>query len=414
MSKEQNSYSEKCFSDEVIDENCFVGIHFKDGNFDIKYPLGYRISEDEKENKKDIVNLIKVLHHYRKNDKTNSHTKNKLDKDVDFPLYAYLFVYNWYLKNGYYVPKETIYKKGTNGKINWNSTIKMTKPSINNNNVIYLDFIVRKTNYNENELISVINRFCVYKSYEKIGCLFFKKKPKNEKIKPNNYLYISTLTKKIAQTFNDEERELFINMKKILESECNSSNEKEYYFGTKNFNLIWEKMIDDVYGNNSVNKSPQSHPHIYWNINNSNRKNITLRPDTIMIHPAIQDKIFVLDAKYYKAGADLKEGNMPNGESILKQIVYAQKLEHLDKQNNTSHKIYNAFLLPYGKTENENNLVPLGKTTEDWYDEESIKEKEYLQIRAIRLDTKSLMYNHSVATTETLSSLAELIQETTK
>ena len=37
MSKEQNLYSEKCFSDEVIDENCFVGIHFKDGNFDIKY-----------------------------------------------------------------------------------------------------------------------------------------------------------------------------------------------------------------------------------------------------------------------------------------------------------------------------------------------------------------------------------------
>ena len=81
---------------------------------------------------------------------------------MDFPLYAYLFVYNRYLKNGYYVPKETIYTKGTNGKINWNRTIKMTKPSINNNNVIYLDFIVRKTNYNENELISVINRFCRY------------------------------------------------------------------------------------------------------------------------------------------------------------------------------------------------------------------------------------------------------------
>ena len=75
-----------------------------------------------------------------------------------------------------------------------------------------------------------------------------------------------------------------------------------------------------------------------------------------------------------------------------------------------SHKIYNAFLLPYGKTENENNLVPLGKTTEDWYDEEILKQNEYLQIRAIRLDTKSLMYNHSVANDETLSFLVELIK----
>ena len=79
-------------------------------------------------------------------------------------------------------------------------------------------------------------------------------------------------------------------------------------------------------------------------------------------------------------------------------------------QDNRSHKIYNAFLLPYGKTENENNLVPLEKTTEDWYDEAIIKEKEYLQIRAIRLDTKSLMYNHSVANDETLSFLVELIK----
>lgn len=43
-------------------------------------------------------------------------------------------------------------------------------------------------------------------------------------------------------------------------------------------------------------------------------------------------------------------------------------------------------------------------------DETTIKEKEYLQIRAIRLDTKSLMFNHSVANDEKLSFLAELIK----
>ncbi len=321
-------------------------------------------------------------------------------------------VYSWYLKNGYYVPREVIFKKGGNGKVNWSRTIKTTKPAINNNNIVYLDTVIRTQNYNDEELVAIINRFCVYKSYEKIGCLFSGKRPKKEKIRAKNKLFINVLNKKIDSTFNDEERELFVNMKKILVQESNQTSDREFYFGTTNFNLVWEKMLDDLYGNNSVNHSAESHPHIYWNSNEfSKPKNLTLRPDTIMIHPKREDKIYILDAKYYKAGANLDDGNLPGGESILKQIVYAQKLKMNDKKSISHHKIYNAFLLPYGKLDGEENLLPLGSTSEDWYSDEEMSANEHLKIRAIRLDTKKLMYNHKSADESVFTALADLIEK---
>ncbi len=414
MAGVDSNFAEKCSPQEALYDTSFVGVHFLDGKFEIKYPLGYRLSliEDKKQCRKDIINLIRVLRHYRSQDKVKRESQEAFSLDTNFPLYAYIFVYNWYLRNGYYIPREVIYKIGTGGKVNWSRTIKTTNPAINNNNVVYLDTVVRKQNYNDEEIIAIINRFCVYKSYEKIGCLFSNKRPKKENVKAKNKLFINALNKKIESTFNDDERELFQNMKKILQEESNGTSDKEFYFGTTNFNLVWEKMIDDVYGNNSVNHSAESHPHIYWcSPEFSKPKNLTLRPDTIMIHPSRNDKIYVIDAKYYKAGANLDDGNLPGGESILKQIVYAQKLERNDRLAGKEHKIFNAFLLPYGMKENDKYLVPLGSTEEDWYSKKEMNENDYLRIRAIRVDTKTLMYNHNVSEDSAFTALADLIEK---
>lgn len=411
MISADSHFSEKCTAEEVLYDNSFVGVHFLDGKFEIKYPLGYRLSppEDEKQSRKDILNLINVLRRYRNQDKVFRESRDAFFSDTNFPLYAYMFVFSWYSKNGYYVPREAVYKKGGNGKINWSRTVKTTKPAVCNNDVVYLNAVARTQNYNDEELIAVINRFCVYKSYEKIGCLFSSKRPRKENIKAKNKLFISTLNKKIDATFNDEERELFLNMKKILQEESNETSDREFYFGTTNFNLIWEKMLDDVYGNNQVNHSAESHPHIYWNSPEfAKPKNLTLRPDTIMLCPDKPEKIYVLDAKYYKAGANLGDGNLPGGESVLKQIVYAQKLERTGKKNDTPRTIYNAFLLPYGT--DGGNLSPLGSTAEDWYSENELHETEYLKIRAVRADTKTLMYNHNCADKNCLVELAKLIE----
>ena len=421
---ETNDSLKNCLSQEAEFSDSFVGVHYHDGTFDIKFPLGFtpidlkKISssdnkkELEKQYRKDILKLISVLHYYKSKDKTKKESKETFlrDDNKNFPLYSYIYIFNWYKKNGYYTPKEIQYKNGNSGKINWNRTIKQINPIVNKGNIVYLDFIVRKETYNEDELIAEINRFCVYESFKKIGCLFTNKMPKKEKIKVRNKLYLNVLKKKISSTFNDEERELFINMKNVLEAESNKNSEKEYYYGTEYFNNIWENMIDDVYG---IEKSSSDflRPHVYWKIPGLKKKEFTLKPDTIMIPETekTKNKIYILDAKYYKGGANLEDGSLPGGDSAIKQIVYAEKFRKSEKYKH--YEIYNAFILPYDM-QNTGLITKLGETEEDWLKEkENESGYEYIKIQGIRMDTRSLLYKHQRANDKTYDELAALIEK---
>ncbi len=418
---EEYKLEDKCITQEAEYSDSFVGIHFHEGKFEIYFPIGFELPtkqncidlskiELEKKIRKDILKLISILRFYKNKDRTKKENSEALKKEFttnNFPIYSYIYIFNWYKKNGYYRPKEIIFKQGKNGKINWNRTIKQTSPYVIDNNVVYLDFIVRKETYNDEEIIAHINRFCVYESFNKIGCLFTSKMPKKESIKLSNKKYISILKKKIETTFNDEERELFQHMKTILETESNQTSNKDYYFGTENFNNIWEKMIDEVYG---ISKEDPDflRPHVFWKIKGTDKKpKFTLKPDTIMILDSNPEdkKIFVLDAKYYRAGEDLTQGSLPGGDSALKQMVYAEKFKKDPKYKN--YKIYNAFILPSHLT-NPENIETLGETEEDWlYDITD----EYTKVQGIRLDTRKLMYNHKKGTNEIFEQLANCIEE---
>ena len=418
----ENTLIDNCVSEEVEFSDSFVGIHYHDGLFEIKYPLGFtpigideksaQRKQQEKQYRKDILKLITILHHYKNKDKTNKESSERFarDDDKNFPLYSYLFIYRWYKKYGYYRPKEISYKRGTIGKVSWNRTIKQTTPIINKQNVVFLNFIVRKETFNEEELIAEINRFCVYESFKKIGCLFSSKMPKSHDFKIRNKLYINTLKKKISSTFIDEERELFINMKKILETESNKNSNKEYYYGTEYFNNIWENMIDEVYGIEK-NSAEFLRPKVDWILPSGETRKFTLKPDTIMIPKTevTKNKIYILDAKYYKAGVNLDEGSLPGGESILKQLVYAEKFK---KDNDYKDcEILNAFILPYDG-QGKNFITKLGETKEDWLEKEYKDPKcKYVRVQGIKMDTRTLMYNHKHASDKVFDELASLIED---
>lgn len=98
--------------------NEFVGLKFEDGKLKINFPLGYKPAENDKEKRKDILNLISVLSTFSEH-KDSYIKKSDLKKEtnVEFPIHAYLFIINSFLNNGYYIEREVLYKRGTSGKM---------------------------------------------------------------------------------------------------------------------------------------------------------------------------------------------------------------------------------------------------------------------------------------------------------
>ncbi len=424
-------------SDEKKDKS-FVGIKIEDNQPKIYFPMGYRASKPPEDIcKQDFYQLIAVL-----NDKSlqSYFTEEDLKKSqLDFPFYAYLSVLQYYLDFGYFVESETIYKKGFSGKISWPRTIKRIKPQVvkdeeGHDQVVYLNLITRKTSYREDNLITLVHKFCVKEAAQLIGPLYGISEDEVEEpeLLFDYELFAEVIQDKIAATFNDKHLELFHAMLKMVRYLGNKENrgedgsENEPLFGVNTFAPVWEAMVDKIFG-----KLPQGvakdkfNPHLRWNdgcrdekldeseeeIVLNDPKRSTLRPDTIMV---CREGTFVLDSKYYKYGLTRFNSHLPGAESVCKQMAYAEYVEQLMQEKEipafagmTSGNIYNAFIMPCC-AEILKKKFPLAVFSEsglfsmcrvgyiygDWKNVED-ENRSYHKIACILLDMKSVMRNYA-------------------
>ncbi len=419
-------------SDEKKDKS-FVGIRIEDNQPKIYFPMGYRASKPPEDIcKRDFYQLIAVL-----NDKSlqSYFSEEDLKKSqLDFPFYAYLSVLQYYLDFGYFVESDTIYKKGFSGKINWPRTIKRIKPQVvkdeeGHDQVVYLNLITRKTSYREDNLITLVHKFCVKESARLIGPLYgiSEDEVEDSELLFDYELFAEVIQDKIAATFNDKHLELFhamLKMVRYLENKENrgeDGSENEPLFGVNTFAPVWEAMVDKIFG-----KLPQGvakdkfNPHLRWNdgcrdekldeseeeIVLNDPKRSTLRPDTIMV---CGEGTFVLDSKYYKYGLTRFNSHLPGAESVCKQMAYAEYVEKMLGDPSTSlHfaqddtlSIYNAFIMPYcadaegaSASSATFQMKRVGYIYGDW---KNVKDENrpYHKIHCILLDMKSVMRNYA-------------------
>ena len=461
-------YDAWCSNDEKKDKS-FVGIRIEDNQPKIYFPMGYRASKPPEDIcKRDFYQLIAVL-----NDKSlqSYFTEEDLKKSqLDFPFYAYLSVLQYYLDFGYFVESETIYKKGFSGKISWPRTIKRIKPQVvkdedGRHQVVYLNLITRKTSYREDNLITLVHKFCVKESARLIGPLYgvSENEVEESELLFDYDLFAEVIQDKIATTFNDKHLELFHAMLKMVRYLGNRENRSEdegksdAFFGVNTFAPVWEAMVDKIFGNlpQGLNKS-DFNPHLkyvtegskngdgvkYLDDDVDEKHRSTLRPDTIMIH---DEDTFVLDSKYYKFGLTKNKSHLPGAESVCKQMAYAEYVKtvmekrHLEQSEGSSgyqswilrgstpqnddfgKRIYNAFIMPYcadaGKWDeiaavavlprNDDSLYKMcrvGYIYGDWKN----RQMPYHKIACILLDMKSVMRNYS-ANSDAQKALADLI-----
>lgn len=401
--------------DEKKDKS-FVGIKIEDKEPRIYFPMGYRSTKPAEDIcKQDFYRLIAVL-----SDKSlqKYFSEDDLEKSqLDFPFYAYLSVLQYYLDFGYFVESETIYKKGFSGKISWPRTVKRMKSQVvkdeeGHYQVVYLNLITRKTSYREDNLITLVHKFCVKESARLIGLLYgvSENEVEDSELLFDYELFTEVIQDKIATIFNDKHLELFQAMLKMVrylgdrENRGEDGEETDFLFGVNRFSSVWEGMVDKVFG-----KLPQGlskgdfNPHLKWNGENidveseeekvlNDPKRSTLRPDTIMVNG---DNLFVLDSKYYKFGMTGEQCHLPGAESVCKQMAYA---EYVEKERGVDPKhIYNAFIMPYCADASEPQMKSDGYIYGDWKNV-SDSDLPYHKIACILLDVKSVMQNYSAST----------------
>ena len=398
-------------------EDEFVGIRYNDGKLNVYFPFGYSkpVSGEERDYRDDILNLISVLSTYSKESQGVAENHRLNDEEVQFPIHAYIHVFNYFLNHGYYVENEPVYKRAKGGKINWAKTIKQVRPQIAgdfpNESVVYLDFVTKKSAHKENELITQIHKFCVYEAYEKIGCLFGFMQPEKPTVPFNAELFVAVLRTRMASTFNEKHLLLFRNMLDIICYLGKREDNRKASFGTNDFEYVWEGLIDRVFGIEDKNKY---FPHCTWKIGKEettldwrSEKRTALRPDTIMELQEDCKKVFILDAKYYQYPRTL-----PGTGSILKQIAYA---EFVETMLNEKH-VFNAFILPYAaeddcNTETAYRLENFGYAECEWRKGDAENAKPYERIYGILLDVRSIMQRHPQHSDDDIAELRRIIME---
>jgi hypothetical protein len=188
------------------------------------------------------------------------------------------------------------------------------------------------------------------------------------------------------------------------------------FYGTKDFEYVWENLIDNVFGISS-NEKNKYFPNVTWFLNDGSSDQVylekekhPLRPDTIMLYDGPnRDKpsIFILDAKYYRYGVKQKSCYLPGSASANKQFTYAEYVETLDAAKGKT--IYNVFIMPYNASDfsdSDTNMRKIGFAKGNW----KTSGKSYEKIHGVLLDVKSIMYQHSRLSTKDMEKLAELIE----
>lgn len=396
--------------------NDFVGIRIEDGEINLYVPQVFR---KEKNYKRDLLLLLKSISLIGNPDKEKLNKGSDDTKDF-WPINSYLWMIQDYLENGFYYNREKIYTNSFSGKIEWKRTLKQM-PIYSDGNIIY-DKLVTSKMMASNDLIAQIYKLCLKQSVDKIGWIY----NCNFKIEVQQIVstseMISVVRKELNNTFDDIKRMRFNHMLKILKTtEGNKMISNKYTYGTKNYYYVFETMVDKLFDGIKESEKKKYNPNGYWQLNNQDpRLASSLRPDTILKRDGVT---YILDAKMYQYGVTKDVRDLPETQSIQKQITYGDHVFNtLDKSDNP--KVRNAFILPYNKKldcfvndpntlkYNDGNLAYFGQAYTDWRNAED--PKDYEKVYAFGIDFNYLLENYNRPDYAIIDTLCKRIEELIK
>ena len=223
----------------------------------------------------------------------------------------------------------------------------------------------------------------------------------------------------LVSTFDDLKRIRFRHMLNILERMDDKAIKKDkFQYQINNYYYVFEQMVDSIFCGIKGNEKKKYNPSGYWLLLGKEPvKTSNLRPDTIC---KINDETFIIDAKMYKYGYTHNQDDLPDIQSMQKQITYGEYVyNHVDKKS----KVRNAFVLPYNKELElfkkdlqiekckDSNFVYIGEGYVDWLDKDEKKDQN--RIFLFMIDFNYLLNNYN-SKSKVLEELVEKIHDLLK
>lgn len=417
------------FSDKVIfkngyEENNFVGLKYEKGKVIIFLPIGYNAQifntdkELSSEQKVDLLLLLKTVTLAKNiNDEKTNFGKN-IGNNYEIPYNSFIWIINDYFNNGLIQDIETKYFQRSHGKINWKKTIN-SEHYFEENGIIFINPYYNAS-VPTNTLITELNIYCIETSFKYIGFLFGKtfiqKSNLTEEFIKNNKKYcLDVINKELTKSFNDRKKLLLINMKRILMLNSDGILDVHRAYGTHRFEYAWEKMVNNTLG--SKIDISKFFPNAYWNIQGKIEEDkAKLRPDSILLDVR-SNKLYILDAKYYKYGITGNISDLPHTNSIQKQITYGEHISNNPQMYGIKkNDIYNAFILPFNRQKEpfkcDDNIKYMGFANSAWRNKQD--NYNYEKISLLLVDTKYLIDCFYQKQKINLKKLIELIEKSSK
>lgn len=327
--------------------------------------------------------IIKVLEKYN-SDQQFIQMFNDLENTISLNyLSVIIYILNDYYEYGIYTNTSNTFEVNGSGEIDWNKTINGTYPIIAENRPYYTTLFTKKRTVDESDYFKRLHE-CVLTKFSQdlekanlielfdITPIYLSDEDLDDFGDKDYILY--RLENEINSQFITHKQLLLKSLYAYISNENNISKMDGFsFFGTKNFNLVWEKVCAEVFDNHlkrplGTFKLPQTLHETYnqedslisliekpiWTGYTAQGEGFdkeasrTLTPDVVNIKA---DKgsysLIIYDAKYYNITLekDKKLSGQPGVSDITKQYLYLLAFNDFLEKHSIKH-VENYFLLP--------------------------------------------------------------------
>ena len=241
-------------------KNCFVGIYYDVENATSiigvpKYYTGKLSKLTEQEENEILLHLRLVctlIEQIRLDSNYSDYRYNPYqyndEAEVNKLELAEYLVHD-YLEYGLYGLYHNSFVKDGTGINDWNRTVEVEIPVINEESIIYDPILGRKSQYSHNDLVSKIHAAVVREAlgilaWDEYQFVEIANDADNLDYESDLSFYISILYERANSTFVEREKNLI----KALIAWCGlTANNEKYYIGSTSFEHVWEYTIDKVF-----------------------------------------------------------------------------------------------------------------------------------------------------------------------